>query len=44
MHLINEKKENEKKELDCKKDNLTIEVLKVSKNKEIEIQQGVTII
>lgn len=39
--LINEKKDNEKKELDFKKDNLTIEVLQVSKNKEIEIEKGI---
>uniref|UniRef100_UPI0040488213 ATP-binding protein n=2 Tax=Aliarcobacter sp. TaxID=2321116 RepID=UPI0040488213 len=39
--LINEKKDNEKKELDFKKDNLTTEVLQVSKNKEIEIEKGI---
>ena len=39
--LINEKKDNEKKELDSKKDNLTTEVLQVSKDKEIEIEEGI---
>lgn len=36
--LINEKKDNEKKELDSKKDNLTNEILKLSKDKESEIE------
>ncbi|MGE0051449.1 MAG: ATP-binding protein [Arcobacter sp.] len=39
--LINEKKDNEKKELDSKKDNLITEVLQVSQNKEIEIEKGI---
>ena len=40
--LINEKKDNEKKELDSKKDNLTTQVLELSKEKEIEIEEGIT--
>lgn len=40
--LINEKKDNEKKELDLKKDNLTTKVLQVSQNKEIEIEKGIS--
>lgn len=39
--LINDKKDNEKKELDFKKDNLTNEILQVSKNKEIDIEKGI---
>jgi len=40
--LINEKKDNEKKELDLIKDNLTSEILQVSKNKEIDIEEGIS--
>ncbi|MFA9238898.1 MAG: ATP-binding protein [Candidatus Paceibacteria bacterium] len=39
--LINEEKDNEKKELDLIKDNLTSEILQVSKNKEIDIEKGI---
>ena len=38
--VINEKKEEEKKELEAKKDSLTSEILKLSKNKEQEIENG----
>ena len=39
--MINEEKDNEKKELDLIKDNLTSEILQVSKNKEIDIEKGI---
>lgn len=40
--VINEKKEEEKKELEAKKDSFTSDILKLSKDKEKEIQLGIS--